>query len=80
MSEHLARNHGWCTCLGEDCPVCALGVPPRGIPSFAEALAEPPHGRLGANEAVDEANCQRAHGMSRAEWDALPEPTGDPDS
>lgn len=58
----------------------------RGVPigdwfdpglTFAEAVAEPPHGRVGATEAADEAVCQLYHGMSRAEWDALPEGTGD---
>lgn len=54
---------------------CTLDESPGYIPapSFAEALAEPPHGRVGANEAVDEAVCQRIHGMSRAEWNASDE-------
>lgn len=47
------------------------------VVSFAEALLEPPHGRVGANEAVDEANCHRMYGMSLAQWRALPEPSGD---
>jgi rubrerythrin len=43
------------------------------IQSFADALAEARHGAVGDREAVDEATCQRMHGMSRAEWDALAE-------
>jgi hypothetical protein len=155
--DHQARNHGWARCLGEGCPLCAVGVPPRlreelecrevEIPSypwpdgsapttamshafasgapgtrcqcglaevgpdrlarpiqsgvlaptgeylestdadgnvrrypimtFAEALAARPRGAVGAHEATDEAHCQTYHGMSRAEWDAAPEPTPD---
>ena len=49
-------------------PQCLIG-----LPSFADALAEPSHGRVGANDAVADAVCQRYHGMSQEEWDAVPD-------
>lgn len=167
--DHQVRNHGWARCLGEGCPLCAVGVPPRGAPelecrevelpsfgfgwpdgsgpttamshafasdapgtvcqcgateviynharpmegptvralapepettvepdptgeylestdasgnvrrypimTFAEALAARPRGAVGAHEAVAEAHCETYHGMSRAEFEAAPEPS-----
>lgn len=61
------------------------GYPPCADPNcarygcFLAVLAEPPHGRVGANDAVEEAVCQRYHGMSRAEWNALPDATPEDD-
>lgn len=39
--------------------IIATYVQINSVVSFAEALAEPPHGCVGANEAVDEAVRQR---------------------
>lgn len=44
---------------------------------FTAALTEEAHGRVGDTEGVAEVTCQRIHGMSKAEYDALPPHSGD---
>lgn len=66
--------------MGEHLEVRAAdGTVVRRVPimTFAEAMAEPAHGAVGDTEGVEDVVCRRVHGMSAAEYRALPDDAGE---